>query len=229
MLLLDDKSAPEGDLQLHSLAHGVIALQHVAQDYGAERRRLQVTKLRGLRFQGGFHDFRICTGGLAVFPRLRVGTQTPDARRLLVPSGSAALDQLMGGGLRAGTSLLVTGPAGTGKSVLATQYACAAADVASACASTFRRAMSTFDCAARGWGSTSRTPSTRPLRLQVEPTQYSPRVRARVMRAVDEDGVRLIVIDPSTATCSPCPRSGCSPSRCTSAQLPGQPGDSPAS
>src|SRR6476660_5831972 len=70
VLLLDDKTAPEGDLQLHSLAHGVIQLEHIALEYGAERRRLQVTKLRGLRFTGGFHDFRIVTGGIEVYPRV---------------------------------------------------------------------------------------------------------------------------------------------------------------
>jgi circadian clock protein KaiC len=127
VLLLDDKTAPEGDLQLHSLAHGVVQLEHVALEYGAERRRLQVTKLRGRRFQGGYHDFRICTGGLAVYPRItRREAGHVDAGHPL-PSGSAELDALLGGGLPSGTSLLVTGPAGTGKSVLATQYACAAA------------------------------------------------------------------------------------------------------
>jgi circadian clock protein KaiC len=126
VLMLDDKTAPEGDLQLQSLAHGVIALEHVAQDYGAERRRLQVTKLRGLRFRGGFHDFRIRTGGLAVFPRLDVHHDGDPGDYHLVPSGSPEMDRLLGGGVQAGTSLLITGPAGTGKSVLATQYACAA-------------------------------------------------------------------------------------------------------
>src|SRR5687767_1623118 len=125
VLMLDDKTAPEGDLQLQSLAHGVIALEHLAQDYGSERRRLHVAKLRGLQFRGGFHDFRIRTGGLAVFPRLRVDQRDEGRNRPLVSSGSAEMDQLLGGGITAGTSLLITGPAGTGKSVLATQYACA--------------------------------------------------------------------------------------------------------
>ena len=70
VLLLDDRSHPSGDLQLHSLAHGVIILEHVAMDYGAERRRLQVMKLRGVRFRGGYHDFRIRTGGIEVYPRI---------------------------------------------------------------------------------------------------------------------------------------------------------------
>ncbi|HWE42578.1 MAG TPA: ATPase domain-containing protein, partial [Gemmatimonadaceae bacterium] len=99
VLLLDDKTAPEGDLQLHSLAHGVIALEHVAQEYGAERRRLQVRKLRGLRFRGGYHDFRITTGGLAVFPRLRLDHKGEVTGQPLIHSGSAEMDKLLGGGL----------------------------------------------------------------------------------------------------------------------------------
>src|SRR5687767_2610460 len=92
VLLLDDKTAPEGDLQLQSLAHGVIALEHLAQDYGSERRRLHVIKLRGLRFRGGYHDFRIKTGGLAVFPRLRVDQRGDLGSDKLVPSGSDEMD-----------------------------------------------------------------------------------------------------------------------------------------
>jgi len=71
VLLLDDRSAPDGDIQLHSLAHGVIALEHLAMEYGSERRRVQVIKLRGVHFRGGYHDFRICTGGIEVYPRVR--------------------------------------------------------------------------------------------------------------------------------------------------------------
>src|SRR5688500_2993765 len=105
-LLLDDKTAPEGDLQLHSLAHGVIQLEHIALEYGAERRRLQVMKLRGRRFVGGYHDFRIGTGGLSVYPRLAwAGPADAEPERLL-RSGSAELDALLGGGLPSGTSLL---------------------------------------------------------------------------------------------------------------------------
>src|SRR5687768_14888284 len=91
--LPDDKPTPEGDLQLQSLAHGVIALEHVALDYGSERRRLQVVKLRGLRFRGGYHDFRIRTGGLAVFPRLLVDKHSSGRDAHLVPSGSVGIDQ----------------------------------------------------------------------------------------------------------------------------------------
>jgi circadian clock protein KaiC len=198
VLLLDDKTAPEGDLQLQSLAHGVIQLEHVAQDYGSERRRLQVLKLRGLRFRGGYHDFRIRTGGLAVFPRLRIARD--DAGDLpLVPSGSAAMDQLLGGGLQAGTSLLITGPAGTGKSTLASQYACAAVSRGERVQFfLFDERVSTFRLRGEGLGLDVATPmADGRLRLrQVEPTELSPGEFAHeVMRAVEEDGVRLVVID----------------------------------
>jgi circadian clock protein KaiC len=199
VLMLDDKTAPEGDLQLQSLAHGVIALEHVAQDYGAERRRLQVVKLRGLRFRGGYHDFRICTGGLAVYPRLRVEARLTDADHPLVPSGSSQLDALLGGGLHGGTSLLITGPAGTGKSTLTSQYACAAVGRGERVLFyLFDERLTTFRLRSAGLGLDVETPVERGLLIlrQVEPTQLSPGEFAnQVMTAVERDGVTMIVID----------------------------------
>ena len=199
VLLLDDRTAPAGELQLQSLAHGVIQLEHLAQDYGAERRRLQVTKLRGLRFRGGYHDFRIATGGLAVFPRLRVRPDLGRAPAALVESGSPAMDQLLGGGVPAGTSLLVTGPAGTGKSVLATQYACAAATRgARVLFYLFDERVRTFYARAAGLGlDLHEVVEDGRLQLrQIQPTELSPgEFAAEVARAVEEDGVRLVVID----------------------------------
>jgi circadian clock protein KaiC len=199
VLLLDDKTAPEGDLQLHSLAHGVIALEHVALDYGSERRRLQVTKLRGLRFQGGYHDFRICTGGLAVYPRLRVPHRDPGGDGAPVGSGSPEMDALLGGGLQTGTSLLITGSAGTGKSVLCTQYACSAVARGERVRFyLFDERLSTFRMRGEGLGLDVRTPAAdgRLALQQVEPTELSPGEFAhQVIRAVEEDGVRMVVID----------------------------------
>lgn len=199
VLLLDDQSAPEGDLQLHSLAHGVIELEHVAQDYGSERRRLQVTKLRGVRFRGGFHDFRILTGGIAVFPRLRVDLRNDTPHTAIVPSGSPELDTLLGGGVQRGTSVLVTGPAGTGKSVLATQFACAAVERGENVRFyLFDERLSTFHLRGEGLGLKLRGPvADGRLQLQqVEPTQLSPGEFAhQVVRAVEDEDVRLVVID----------------------------------
>ena len=199
VLLLDDKTAPEGDLQLHSLAHGVIALEHVAQEYGAERRRLEVKKLRAARFRGGYHDFRIATGGLAVFPRLRLDHRGQADPSPPIRSGSTEMDKLLGGGLQAGTSLLITGPAGTGKSVLSTQYACAAVTRGERVLQfLFDERLSTFRLRGEGLGLELEAPiADGRLRLrQIEPTEVSPGEFANeVMRAVEEDGVRLVVID----------------------------------
>jgi circadian clock protein KaiC len=199
VLLLDDKTAPEGDLQLQSLAHGVIALEHVAQDYGSERRRLQVIKLRGLRFRGGFHDFRIRTGGLAVFPRLRVGGRETSLPITTLPSGSSGLDALLGGGVHAGTSLLITGPAGTGKSVLSTQYACAAVMRGESVRFfMFDERLSTFRIRNAGIGLDVETAIAdgRLKMQQVEPTDLSPGEFAnQVMHAVESEGVRMIIIE----------------------------------
>ena len=199
VLLLDDKSGSDGDLQLHSLAHGVILLEHVALEFGAERRRLQVTKLRGLRFWGGYHDFRIRTGGLVVFPRIASGAPThgPEVRQL--ESGSPPLDRLLGGGLQEGSSLLIIGPAGTGKSVLATQYACAATGRGDRVRFyLFDERLNSYRLRSEALGmhvNTAYENGTLELR-QIEPTQMSPGEFANdVVRAVEDDGVRLIVID----------------------------------
>ncbi|HEX4682436.1 MAG TPA: ATPase domain-containing protein, partial [Gemmatimonadaceae bacterium] len=177
VLLLDDKTAPEGDLQLHSLAHGVIELEHLALEYGAERRRLQVRKLRGRRFSGGYHDFRIRTGGLAVYPRIAHFGAARDFATYQVPSGSAQLDTLLGGGVQRGTSVLVTGPAGTGKSVLSTQFACASASLARRVRFyLFDERLSTFTLRADGLGMdiAAQVADRRITLCQVEPTELSP-------------------------------------------------------
>jgi circadian clock protein KaiC len=127
VLLLDDRTGgPEGD-HVQTVAHGVIVLEQLPSQYGAERRRLRVSKLRGVQFRGGFHDFSIRKGGLVVYPRLIASEHPPTFVERDLPSGNAQLDTLLGGGLPAGTSTLLLGPAGTGKSTLATQFATAAA------------------------------------------------------------------------------------------------------
>ncbi len=198
-LLLDDKTAPEGDLQLHSLAHGVIQLEHIALEYGAERRRLQVMKLRGRRFQGGYHDFRICTGGLAVYPRIVRPEPTHVDMGRQLPSGSSELDTLLGGGLPSGTSMLITGPAGTGKSVLATQYACAAASRGEKVLFLlFDERLSTFTLRAEGLGMELREmiDDERLVLRQIEPTEMSPgEFSNEVVRAIEQDGVQVVIID----------------------------------
>ena len=199
VLLLDDKSAPEGDLQLHSLAHGVIVLEHVALEYGAERRRLQVTKLRGLRFRGGYHDFRILSGGISVYPRIRKEASRPLPTADPVSSGSPGIDDLLAGGIVKGTSVLITGAAGTGKSVLATQYACSAVNRGEkVCFYLFDERLSTFSHRAQGLGMDLTEPidDGRLTLRQIEPTELSPgEFASQVVNAVENDGVTMIVID----------------------------------
>ncbi|GMU24614.1 MAG: hypothetical protein AMXMBFR13_46880 [Phycisphaerae bacterium] len=127
VLLLDDRTSEGSDMQLQSIAHGVISLEQLAPLYGAERRRLRVVKMRGAKYRGGYHDFTIQTGGLAVFPRLIAAEHRNDFSDGQITSGIAALDALLGGGPERGTSTVLMGPAGSGKSTLAFQYAVAAA------------------------------------------------------------------------------------------------------
>ncbi len=127
VLFIDDRMGPAMDMHLHSLAHGVISLERHEQEYGAMRRRLVVDKLRSRAFHEGFHDFVIREEGILLFPRIVVDECRAPFHREAVKSGLEALDALMGGGPAKGTSTLILGPAGTGKSSLAAQYAHAAA------------------------------------------------------------------------------------------------------
>jgi circadian clock protein KaiC len=202
VLLLDDRSGPatERDHQPHSIAHGVIILEQLALDYGAERRRLQVAKLRGLAFQGGYHDFRIKEGGLAVYPRLQ-RTSVPVAQwePTSLSSGSPELDSLLGGGLTRGTSMLITGAAGTGKSTLCLQYAreitesgrCALYYLFDERVHTVRMRMH-----ALGLDVGEAIDDGRLRLRQVEPTELSPGELAQeVMTAVRDDDVALVMLD----------------------------------
>ena len=126
VLMLDDMTAEIDDRTVHSVAHGVIQLQELSPVYGSDRRRIRVCKLRGQRYRGGFHDFTIRTGGVAAFPRLVAQEHHQAIGRGDLSSGLAALDTLLGGGVARGTSLLVLGPAGAGKTLIAMCFAIAA-------------------------------------------------------------------------------------------------------
>jgi circadian clock protein KaiC len=199
VLLLDDKTAPEGDLQLHSLAHGVIVLEHVALEYGSERRRLQVTKVRGIKFRGGFHDFRIKRGGIEVYPRVLQDEPRVDVSHDRLLSRSRALDSLLGGGITCGTSTLITGAAGTGKSVLCTQFARAELERGKKVLFyLFDERMSTFRQRAEAldMGVEDARESGQLRMVQVEPTELSPgEFASQVVRAVENDNVTLVIID----------------------------------
>ena len=117
VLLLDDLTASADDRTMHSIAHGVIRLEELAPEYGPERRRLKVQKYRGLRYRGGYHDFVIATGGIRAFPRLVSAEYKRDINRDVLPSDIEELNALLGGGVERGSSVLILGPAGTGKSL----------------------------------------------------------------------------------------------------------------
>jgi circadian clock protein KaiC len=140
VILLDDKTSSEEDLQLQSISHGVFTLDRVAAEYGDERRRLRVVKYRGRKFVGGWHDFEIEHGGLKIYPRIgtvNYPTRLNNQRRLL--SGNSALDSLLGNGVESGTSVLMLGPAGAGKSSCSTLF------VSTACMRGERAIMFIFD------------------------------------------------------------------------------------
>ncbi|MGF6900205.1 circadian clock protein KaiC [Paraburkholderia sp. GAS348] len=126
VLLLDDLTSDAADKTVHSVAHGVIKLEELAPDYGAERRRLRVAKYRGHAIRGGYHDFSIKKGGISVFPRLVASEHRTKFERRQIASGVAELDALLGGGVEQGSSTLVLGPAGTGKSTFVLQFIAAA-------------------------------------------------------------------------------------------------------
>ena len=126
VLLLDDLTSDIEDKTVHSIAHGVIRLEELAPIYGAERRRLRIMKYRGQKYRGGFHDFMIGTGGLRVFPRLVAGEARSNQVRKQIPTDYPAFNALLGGGIESGSSTLIMGPAGTGKSLIAITFALAA-------------------------------------------------------------------------------------------------------
>ena len=199
VLLLDDHSVGDADLQLRSLAHGVLLLEHLPFEYGRARRQLRIVKLRGTAVTEGFHDFVIMRGGLTVFPQL-VPDDTGVARSsTAVPSGLTELDSLLGGGLTWGTTTLFIGPAGAGKSTVAAQYLCGAANPTSkATAFLFDERRATFiaRCDALGMRASERIASGHLIIEQVDPGETSPgEFSHKVRRFVDERDVRLVGID----------------------------------
>jgi circadian clock protein KaiC len=126
VLLLDDLTSDATDKTVHSIAHGVIRLEQNAPAYGAERRRLRIVKYRGQKYRGGFHDFTLTTGGVRVFPRLIAAEHRTRLNRTQLSTGVPAFDSLLGGGVDSGSSTLILGPSGTGKSLIAITFAMAA-------------------------------------------------------------------------------------------------------
>jgi circadian clock protein KaiC len=184
---------------LHSIAHGVITLQQLALDYGAERRRLRIKKMRGIKFRGGYHDFIIHTGGIRVFPRLVAAEHHKPFIGELTQSGSAELDALLGGGLERGTSVLLVGGAGAGKSSIAVTYAVSAARRGEPVAMyAFDEGLGTLFVRAAGLGVPLQAYVDQGLISiqQIDPAEMSPGEFAQLVRdAVDTRGVRMVLVD----------------------------------
>ena len=201
VILLDDLTSSTHDLQLHSISHGVVLLEQLALDYGAERRRLRVVKMRGIRFRGGFHDFTIERGGLAIYPRLVAAEHNEGALVSTEPflSGNAELDQLLGGGIEPGTNILFIGAAGVGKSSLALTYALAAAERGEHTVYfAFDEGRGTLEARARTLGLPLQSflENGRIRLQQIDPAELSPgEFSANVRQSVEVDGARVVVID----------------------------------
>ena len=199
VVLLDDRTAEGLDLQLHSIAHGVVSLDNRTPAYGQARRELQVRKFRGSEFASGLHDFKIGRGGLTVFPRLVASDHGSNERRDSIKSGVAALDALVGGGIERGTSTLLMGPPGCGKSSLALLYAAAAAQRgAHAAAFVFDENKAALLTRSRGIGLQLREgegPGEVALR-QIDPVAISPGEFVHAVRAsVEQHDACVVIID----------------------------------
>ena len=199
VLILDDKSASGSDLQLHSIAHGVISLEQILSGFGAQRRRMHVVKMRGVRYRGGYHDFEIERGGLCIYPRLVAAEHAAEHDMPFVSTGSAAFDALLGGGLVRGTATLLTGPAGVGKTTATVQCMVAALKRGeNAAYFLFDERAPTLLARSRALGMDLQPfIDSGSLNLRaIDPAELSPgEFAATVRAAVEQDRARMIVID----------------------------------
>jgi circadian clock protein KaiC len=199
VLLLDEEATDDSARRIESLVTGVVTMEQLLPAYGAERRRLRITKLRGVRYRGGYHDFSIRTGGIVLFPRLVAAEHRRPHQPTIVASGIPELDALVGEGLESGTSTLVLGPAGSGKSAIATRYALTAADRGDrAVLYIFDESVATFGARSTDLGMdlTRHLDTGRLLVQEIDPTEISPGEFAqRVRDSVVHDGARVVVID----------------------------------
>lgn len=199
VLLLDDRTAEGHDLQLQSIAHGVIIMESADREFGVKRRRLEVRKLRASRYREGFHDYTIETGGVVVYPRLVASEHVPGHEIKPLSSGAPELDALLGGGLDSGTSTLLLGPAGCGKSTVAARYAVAAAERGeNAAIFTFDETLTTFThrCAGLGMNLDAHMRSGRIRVIQLDPAEIAPgQFVHQVRRLVEQSRTSVLVID----------------------------------
>jgi circadian clock protein KaiC len=199
VLLLDDRTSEPTDLQLHSIAHGVISLQQEVRDFGAERRALRVVKMRGVKFQGGWHDFLLDTGLVEVFPRLIAADHHVDFDAPLATTGSDQLDAMLGGGVAVGTNMLLLGPSGAGKTTTAVRCMLSALQRGeSADYYLFDEGIATLLQRSRALGMPleEHIAAGRLVIHQIDPASLSPgEFASRVVAAVSKRGATFVAID----------------------------------
>ncbi len=199
VILLDDMTGTEHDLHVESIAHGVIVLQPLSPEYGAERRRLRVVKYRGRQYRGGYHDYQIRKGGLTVFPRLIAAEHRGHGGMKKLQSSVVALDDLLGGGIEEGTSTLIVGGAGTGKSTISAQFCVAAAKRGEkSIVLMFDESPNTLFTRCAGLGIDIEGEVTRGMIeiVQVDPAELSPGEFTHLIReSVETSKVKIVVVD----------------------------------
>lgn len=199
VMLLDDLSSQGDDVQVNGIAHGAIRLEQTPIDFGAERRRLRVLKMRGIGFKGGYHDFTIQRGGLAIYPRLVAAEHHQPFTGEFAKSGNAGMDALLGGGLERGTNALLIGAAGVGKSSLALTFATAAAARGEhAIVFAFDEGHGTINARARAIGlPLQEALEAGTLRIeQIDPAEMAPGEFTHLVRcSVEIDKVQIVIID----------------------------------
>ncbi|WP_036172260.1 ATPase domain-containing protein [Massilia sp. 9096] len=210
-ILLDDKTSLKGDQQVRSIAHCVISLQHADSEYGAERRMVRVLKYRGVAFRRGPHDYSIVTGGLVVYPRIVAAESREVTRRAQVGSGLPALDMLLGGGIEEGSSTLISGPPGTGKSSVAVQFVKAITDRGERAAMfLFEESFNTMLNRSEGIGIDLHTPyESGALTVhQIDPAEMSPGEFSHAVCGAADRGAKVVVIDSLNGYMNAMPEAG---------------------
>ncbi|SAL83048.1 Circadian clock protein kinase KaiC [Caballeronia terrestris] len=199
VMLLDDNSAEPGDLQLHSIAHGVISLDNLAHDYGGERRRLRIAKMRGIKFREGYHDMTLDTGGIKVYPRLVAAEHHSNFSGQARSTGTEGLDELLGGGLVPGTNALLIGPSGVGKTTTVVSCLLAALERGEPCVYyLFDETLNTLllRCAKLGMHLGPHIESGLLTLRQVDPAEISPgEFASDVRNRVEHGGAQYVAID----------------------------------
>ena len=202
VLLLDDRSAEGSDMQLQSIAHGVLRLDKVQRSYGVTRRRVEIIKMRGSSFREGYHDYTIERGGLQIYPRLVANEHDSTFPEERVKSGIPALDEMFGGGISRGSATLVVGPTGVGKSTLAMQFACAASGRGDrAIVYAFDEVLRTAQERAESLGLPvrERIANGTLAMSQIDPAELSPGEFVwQIRRDVEERDTRVVIIDSLT-------------------------------